>query len=108
LSAKEMEDVMLDEETRKRLLIAQRNELTEHIIYEKLAQSTKDAHNKDVLRSIARDELKHHDFWRQYTDSDVQPDARAGRTYPRSAKCTFDNHGRLNHRNRCIAVNGIL
>jgi len=73
LPAKEMEGVMLDEETRKRLLIAQRNELTEHIIYEKLAQSTKDSHNKDVLRSIARDELKHHDFWRQYTDRDVQP-----------------------------------
>jgi VIT1/CCC1 family predicted Fe2+/Mn2+ transporter len=77
LSAKEVKDMILSEETEKRLLIAQRNELTEHIIYERLAQSTKDAHNKNVLRSIARDELKHHDFWRQYTNSNVQPDRLA-------------------------------
>jgi VIT1/CCC1 family predicted Fe2+/Mn2+ transporter len=64
----------LDEETRKLVLTSQKNEITEHIIYEKLAQSTKDAQNRSVLQRISDDELKHYNFWKQYTGKDTKPD----------------------------------
>ncbi len=65
---------MLSKETVRALLTAQKNEITEHFIYEKLAQSIKDSHNKKVLRQISRDELRHYDEWREYTKADVRPD----------------------------------
>ncbi|MBS7660019.1 rubrerythrin family protein [Candidatus Bathyarchaeota archaeon] len=64
---------MLSEEIEGILLNAQRNEVTEHLIYEKLAQSTKDPRNSEVLKRIARDELKHYEFWKGYTRRDVKP-----------------------------------
>ena len=65
---------MLDKETEKTILTAQRNEITEHFIYEKLSQSTKDPHNKDALKRISNDELKHYNFWKKYTHEDIKPD----------------------------------
>jgi VIT1/CCC1 family predicted Fe2+/Mn2+ transporter len=65
---------VLDEETERVILNAQRNEITEFFIYEKLAQSIKDARNREVLRRISSDELKHYEFWRKYTKRDVKPD----------------------------------
>jgi VIT1/CCC1 family predicted Fe2+/Mn2+ transporter len=69
-----MKAKMLDEETKKTILTAQRNEISEHFIYDKLSQSTKDPHNRNVLKRISGDELKHYDFWKKYTDEDVKPD----------------------------------
>jgi len=65
---------MLDEETDKLILTSQKNEITEHIIYKKLAQSTKDAQNRRVLQRISDDGLKHYIFWKQYTNKDTKPD----------------------------------
>lgn len=65
---------MLNREIEKVILNAQRNEITEHFIYQKLAQSISDSHNKEVLERIANDELKHYNFWRKYTHKDVNPD----------------------------------
>lgn len=64
---------MLDEDLKKVVLSAQRNEITEHLIYEKLSQSTNDPHNKEILKRISIDELAHHDFWKEYTNEDVKP-----------------------------------
>ncbi|MCS7114082.1 MAG: VIT1/CCC1 transporter family protein [Candidatus Bathyarchaeota archaeon] len=64
---------MLDKKTEKAILAAQMNELTEHFIYEKLAQSIKDLNNREVLRNISKDELKHYEFWRKITKKDVKP-----------------------------------
>jgi len=64
---------MLDEEVEKIILNAQKNEITEHFIYEHLAQSVKDLHNKEVLKRISDDELRHYSFWREYTHKDVKP-----------------------------------
>lgn len=69
-----MKAKMLDTETVKTILTAQRNEITEHFIYEKLSQSTKDPHNKDALKRISNDELKHYNFWKKYTHKDAKPD----------------------------------
>jgi len=69
-----MKAKMLDEETKKTILTAQRNEITEHFIYDKLSQSIKDPHDRNILKRISNDELKHYDFWKKYTDEDVKPD----------------------------------
>ncbi|MEM3458393.1 MAG: VIT1/CCC1 transporter family protein [Candidatus Bathyarchaeia archaeon] len=65
---------MLDKEAEKTILTAQKNEITEHHIYEKLAQSTKDSHNREVLKHISNDELKHYGFWKGYAHKDVNSD----------------------------------
>jgi len=67
-----MKAEMLDEETKKTILTAQRNEITEHFIYEKLSRSTKDPHNRNILKRISSDELKHYSFWIKYTHEDVK------------------------------------
>lgn len=63
---------MLDRATKKRLLVAQRNEITEHFIYKKLSEIVKDVNNKNVLKQISNDELKHYNFWKKYTKQDIE------------------------------------
>jgi rubrerythrin len=65
---------MPNENIIKRLLISQKGEITEHIIYKKLAQTTKDSHNKEILLAISNDELRHYNFWKQFTNKEVKPD----------------------------------
>ncbi|MFQ6088165.1 MAG: VIT1/CCC1 transporter family protein [Candidatus Methanofastidiosia archaeon] len=69
-----MKAKMLDRKTKNAILTAQRNEITEHFIYEKLSQSIEDPHNKNILKRISRDELEHYHFWKRYTNEDVKPD----------------------------------
>ena len=64
---------MLSQEMKKRIITAQKNELTEHFIYEKLSRSVKEKPNRDILKRISGDELKHHDFWKTITGMDVKP-----------------------------------
>ncbi len=64
---------MIDKETKKKLLTAQRNEITEHIIYDKLSQAIKDSHNKKVLKQISNDELRHYSIWKKYTNEEIKP-----------------------------------
>ncbi len=56
------------------MLVFQRNEITEHHIYRKLAKWIKDPENRRVLEKISREELEHYHTWRSYTDQDVKPD----------------------------------
>jgi VIT1/CCC1 family predicted Fe2+/Mn2+ transporter len=63
-----------DKEIRKSLLKAQKTEITEHFIYEKLSRSMKDPHNTEVLQRISQDELRHYNFLKQYTNQDMKPD----------------------------------
>jgi VIT1/CCC1 family predicted Fe2+/Mn2+ transporter len=65
---------VLTNEINKKLLSSQRGEITEHTIYKKLAQSTKDAHNRKLLLHISDDELSHYNFWKQLTGKEVKPD----------------------------------
>ncbi len=65
---------VLDKETRKTILTAQRSEITEHFIYDRLSQSIGGVHNKEVLEQISSDELEHYGFWKGYTQEDVKPD----------------------------------
>ena len=65
----------MDETVKQRLLEAQRNEITEHQVYKKLADLERDPHNKEVLGRIADDELRHYEFWKEHTGEDVAPKA---------------------------------
>lgn len=60
-------------EIRQQLIHAQREEITEHFIYRKLAGQTRDEGNKKVLNQIADDELKHYKLWAAYTNKEVSP-----------------------------------
>jgi VIT1/CCC1 family predicted Fe2+/Mn2+ transporter len=51
----------------------QRNEITEHHIYLKIAEVTHDSHNRDVLTRIATEEYKHYTVWKQYTGKEIAP-----------------------------------
>ncbi|MFQ3546779.1 MAG: VIT1/CCC1 transporter family protein [Termitinemataceae bacterium] len=64
----------MDEVMKKRLLAAQRNELTEYHVYTRLADLAKDEENARVLREIGNAEKAHAAFWKTKTGVDVQPD----------------------------------
>ena len=65
---------VLNVEAEEAILTAQKNEITEHFIYEKLAKSMKEPNNREVLKRISSDELKHYIFWKGYTHKDIEPD----------------------------------
>ena len=54
----------ITETMRKKLLGFQRNEITEHHIYGKLAEKVKSPENRKILKNIADDELRHYRKWR--------------------------------------------
>jgi VIT1/CCC1 family predicted Fe2+/Mn2+ transporter len=64
----------ISRELRKQLLLYQKNEITEHHIYRKLADSIKHIKNRDVLNNIAGDELRHYHIWHSHTGVNVLPD----------------------------------
>lgn len=65
----------------KLLAKAQKNEITEYNIYKKLAQKTKDSHNKDILERIASDEIRHYTTIKSITNKEIGPNALKMRLY---------------------------
>ena len=59
---------------RQKLLAHQKIELTEHQIYLRLAQTVKSSENRQVLETIARDELRHYQDWKRLTGQEISPD----------------------------------
>jgi VIT1/CCC1 family predicted Fe2+/Mn2+ transporter len=55
-------------------LIAQKNEITEYLIYTKLSHKCKDPKNAEVLRKIGEQEKEHAAFWEAKTGKVVKPD----------------------------------
>lgn len=64
---------VMTQEILKFLIKAQINELTESIIYAKLANISKDPKNKKTLLVISMQEKKHHDIRKSYTNVSVKP-----------------------------------
>jgi len=64
----------LSEEILAKINIFQRNEITEHFIYHKLARVSRSPQNREILEQIGDDELKHYQTWRSYSGKDVEPD----------------------------------
>ncbi|MDP2897440.1 MAG: VIT1/CCC1 transporter family protein [bacterium] len=67
----------MDEQTLKAIQTAQKNEITEARIYDRLARSIKDPHNQKILKRISQDEMRHYAFWKRHTGHDVKPRALA-------------------------------
>ncbi len=63
----------MDNSALKKIIWFQKQEITEHLIYSKLAASTKDVRNQKVLQQIASDELNHYHFWKKYTRKEFKP-----------------------------------
>jgi len=55
----------------EQLYLAQQYEITEYHIYSKLARVIANKQNAAILRGIAEDERRHHDFWKGYTQREA-------------------------------------
>ncbi|MDD1702069.1 MAG: VIT1/CCC1 transporter family protein [Methanoregula sp.] len=66
--------MMLSEESKNKISTLQKNEITEHHIYTRIAQVTGNLHNRDVLTRIAGEELQHYEIWKRYTGRDTGPE----------------------------------
>jgi len=64
----------ISEEIRQKLLVYQKNEITEYHIYRRLARTISSPENRRILENIAGDELRHYGQWQIYTRQDVAPD----------------------------------
>ena len=64
----------ISEEIRRKLLVYQKNEITEYHIYRRLARTISSPENRHILENIADDELRHYGQWQIYTRQDVAPD----------------------------------
>jgi len=65
---------MLNDAVKNKVLVFQKNEITEYFIYRKLAGRIKDPQNKKILNGISAEELKHCNIWKGYTGKEVKPD----------------------------------
>ena len=63
----------LDAATLKQVLRFQYLELTEALIYERLARRERNPANRKVLQQIASDEVRHYEFWKEYSGQEVAP-----------------------------------
>lgn len=66
--------MMVDKELKEKILRMQRNEITEQVIYQRLANILKDRNKAEILRKIAKEELSHYDFWNNFTQETTTPD----------------------------------
>lgn len=64
----------MDNKINKIVLAVQRAEVTEHLIYTRLAAGCKDENNADVLRKIGLQEKGHAVFWEKKSGEEVKPD----------------------------------
>lgn len=51
----------------------QQNELTESVIYEKIAAFAKGEENRQTLLRLSREERAHYDIWKKYTGIEMKP-----------------------------------
>jgi vacuolar iron transporter family protein len=65
---------MTDALLKRKILVFQKNEMTEYHIYSKLSRVVSGRANQKILQSIADDEMRHYGVWKKYSQIDVQPD----------------------------------
>ena len=56
------------------ILKMQQNELTESVIYEKIAAFAKGEENRQTLLRLAREEKAHYQIWKQYSGQEMKPE----------------------------------
>ncbi len=62
----------ISEQEKNVLLSFQESEITEHVVYKKLAEISV-GKNRQVLLKISQDELTHYNIWKRYTGKDIPP-----------------------------------
>ncbi len=62
----------ISENVKQKILLSQKNEITEYHIYKKLAENA-DTENRKILLKIAEEELNHYNIWKKFTGTDVKP-----------------------------------
>ena len=73
--------MQVSEEIRKKILVFQRLEITEHEIYKRLAKKIKSPANAEIVAQIAADELRHYEGLKKYSGQDVSPNWSTMWTY---------------------------
>jgi VIT1/CCC1 family predicted Fe2+/Mn2+ transporter len=63
----------ISSEIREQLLKAQKTEITEHLVYTKIAKRIKDENNRQIVEQIGEDEKRHYEIWKGYTGKEVKP-----------------------------------
>ena len=63
----------LSEKARAIILKMQQNELTESVIYKKIAKFAKGEQNKQTLNRLANEEEAHYNIWKKYTGVAMKP-----------------------------------
>lgn len=63
----------LDAHNAALLLDFQKNEISEHIIYQRLALLEKTENNRSTVKKISEDELRHYNVYKTYTGQEVGP-----------------------------------
>ena len=69
-----MELEQLSQEVIDKLLFLQKDEITSHHTYQRLARNVQNEDNSKVLQRIADEELRHYNTWKHYTKQEVKPD----------------------------------
>lgn len=63
----------MNPELKKLVINEQRDEITSHHIYKKVANKIKDKHNSEILLKISNDELKHYNQLKEITGEEIKP-----------------------------------
>jgi len=66
--------MQLDHAIKQKVLQAQITEITEHIIYKKVAARMSKEKNRNILEKLADDELRHYNSFKKITGVEVSPD----------------------------------
>jgi len=66
----------MDATTLGKIILFQKNEITEYHIYSRLARQVSDEHNTKILGRIAADEMRHYLFWEKVTGQKIKPNRR--------------------------------
>ncbi len=63
----------MDEQTIRKIITFQKDEITSYTLYLKLAKVIKDSHNAQVIHEMAMTELRHYQFWKEISQTEVRP-----------------------------------
>jgi VIT1/CCC1 family predicted Fe2+/Mn2+ transporter len=63
----------LSTEVLKTIKLFQKGEITEYYVYQNIAKREKDEKNREILLTIAKDELRHYGIWKEVTGEVVKP-----------------------------------
>ncbi|MDD4980092.1 MAG: VIT1/CCC1 transporter family protein [Candidatus Omnitrophica bacterium] len=65
---------MLNQNLKEKVLKAQRNEITDHIVYRRLSSIVKIREHSEILRKISQEELEHYGIFKDITNQEPAPD----------------------------------